>query len=98
MRDAVDETASVRSLVLEPLEGGAVPPHQAGQFVTVRLDDPAGGAPVVRSYSLSAAPDGRRLRISVKRDGVASAIVHERVAVGDSLELGAPRGAFVLDP
>jgi ferredoxin-NADP reductase len=98
VRGAVDETASVRSLLLEPLEGGEVPPHRAGQIVTVRLGDPAGGAPVVRSYSLSAAPDGRSLRISVKRDGAASAIVLERVAVGHSLELGAPRGAFVLDP
>ncbi|HKH25409.1 MAG TPA: 2Fe-2S iron-sulfur cluster-binding protein, partial [Acidimicrobiales bacterium] len=47
-----------------------------------------------------AAPaDGRGYRIAVKREagGLASTFLHDRVAVGDRLQVGAPRGAFTLD-
>jgi ferredoxin-NADP reductase len=50
----------------------------------------------VRSYSLSAPGDGRRLRLSVRREGRASAHLHDRVGRGAVLEVGAPRGDFVL--
>ena len=92
----VPETASVRSLLLEPADGEAAPPHRPGQFVTLRLAD-GQGATLTRSYSISAHGNERSLRISVKREGRASAIVHEKVKVGDELEVGAPRGSFVLE-
>jgi ferredoxin-NADP reductase/MOSC domain-containing protein YiiM len=95
--DVVAETADVRSFVLEPADGGALPAHLPGQFVTVRLAAAGDGAALVRSYSLSARSDGRRLRISVKRDGVASALLHDTVAPGTRVELGAPRGSFTLE-
>jgi ferredoxin-NADP reductase len=94
--DAVRETASVRSLVLEPQDGEPLPPHRPGQFVALRVrgrDD----VELTRSYSLSALADGRRLRVSVKRDGRASAALHDRVRPGDVLDVGAPRGSFTLD-
>ena len=91
----VVETHAVRSFVLEPADGTAPPLHRAGQFVVVRVPDGHGGA-LSRSYSLSAAPDGATLRLSVKRDGVASALLHDQVAAGGLLELAAPRGSFVL--
>jgi ferredoxin-NADP reductase len=71
--------------------------HRPGQFVTVRLAD-GQGATLTRSYSISAHGNQRSLRISVKREGRASALVHEKVEVGDELEVGAPRGSFVLEP
>lgn len=93
----ISETDSVRSVLLEPADGGPLPTHRPGQFVTLKLVDPD-GAPVIRSYSLSAAADRTQLRISVKRDGRASTLVHDRLSVGDEIELGAPRGSFALDP
>jgi ferredoxin-NADP reductase/ferredoxin len=51
---------------------------------------------LVRSYSLSDIADERGYRISVKRDGVGSRYLHEHVKVGDTLEVAAPRGNFVL--
>jgi ferredoxin-NADP reductase/MOSC domain-containing protein YiiM len=93
----VTETASVRSLVLEPADGEALPPHRPGQFVTLRLAD-GRGATLTRSYSISALGNQRSLRISVKREGRASALMHEKLKVGDELEIGAPRGSFVLEP
>jgi len=94
--DVVRETDAVRSFQLEPEDGEPLAPHAPGQFLTLRLRD--GSAAVVRSYSLSAPADGRRLRISVKRDGAASSLLHDRVGAGDVVEAGAPRGDFVLPP
>ena len=48
--------------------------------------------------------DGKGYRISVKREaapgmpeGLGSCWLHDRVAEGDTVELAAPRGSFVLD-
>jgi ferredoxin-NADP reductase/MOSC domain-containing protein YiiM len=93
--DAVTETATVRSLLLEPEDGARLTPHRPGQFVPVRVRAGEQGT-LVRSYSLSAPGDGRRLRVSVKREGRASAYLHDHVGRGAVLEVGAPRGDFVL--
>jgi ferredoxin-NADP reductase/ferredoxin len=52
----------------------------------------------VRNYSLSAVPSDREYRISVKRErhGVVSTYLHTRLKVGDSVEVAASRGEFVL--
>ena len=92
--DVIRETATVSSFVMEPDDAGPLDAFAPGQFVTVRL--PA--ASVTRSYSLSALGDGRRLRISVKREGRASSLLHDVVGAGDIVEVGAPRGDFVLPP
>jgi ferredoxin-NADP reductase/MOSC domain-containing protein YiiM len=88
------ESSDVRSFELEPIDGVALPEQAPGVAVTVRLPE------ALRSYSLSAPSDPDRYRISVKRlaGGVASAYLHDRVAPGDVIELGAPRGTFTLDP
>jgi ferredoxin-NADP reductase len=54
---------------------------------------------MLRNYSLSGPPDAGYYRISVKRepDGVASGYLHAGLAVGDRLEIAAPRGTFILD-
>jgi ferredoxin-NADP reductase len=93
----VAETAGVRSLSLEPADGDAAPPHRPGQFVSLRLAD-GQGTRLTRSYSISAHANGRTLRISVKREGRASAVVHDTLKVGNEVEIGAPRGSFVLEP
>ena len=87
------ETADVRSFVFEPDDGRSLTRHRPGQFTAVRLPDGD-----VRSYSLSAPGDGRRLRISVKRDGRVSSFLHDHISAGAALDLAAPRGTFVLDP
>ena len=94
------ESASVISIRLVPLERVPENPAQPGQFVTVRVQPAADAAPLLRSYSLSGPPDGDGYRISVKREahGAASGYLHTRLGVGDTVELAAPRGAFVLQP
>ncbi|HEY6890480.1 MAG TPA: MOSC and FAD-binding oxidoreductase domain-containing protein [Solirubrobacter sp.] len=92
------ESASVTSFRLVPGDKVETAAAAPGQYLTLRLRDGAGAAPLVRSYSLSDVPGERGFRVSVKRDGVASRFLHERVKVGDVLDAAAPRGAFVLKP
>jgi ferredoxin-NADP reductase len=53
----------------------------------------------VRSYSLSGAPTDALYRIGVKVEarGAAGHLLRTGVRVGDRLEVGAPRGSFILD-
>ncbi|WP_110686604.1 NO-inducible flavohemoprotein [Salinicola aestuarinus] len=97
------ESDTIVSFLLAPTDGAALPPHRAGQYVSVRLPN-ANGEPVMRNYSLSSAPNAASYRISVKRerggegpDGEVSARLHEAYAVGDMLEVTPPCGTFVLE-
>jgi len=94
------ESASVISIRLDPEDHEAGSPARPGQFVTVRLRPDADAAPLLRSYSLSGGPGEDGYRISVKREahGAASGYLHTRLSPGDTLEIAAPRGAFVLQP
>jgi uncharacterized protein len=92
-----EESASIVSFGLVPSDGETPASFVAGQFVTLRLRLPS-GEDVLRNYSLSGDPaDMTRWRISVKREaaGRGSSYLHERVQVGDELELAGPSGAFV---
>ena len=53
---------------------------------------------MLRNYSLSGPPGAGYHRITVKRerDGAASGYLHSRLAVGDRLDVAAPRGTFIL--
>jgi len=94
----VTEDEHVCSIYLTAADGTALPPARAGQYLTLRIDGAGQPAPV-RSYSLSCAPDGTTYRISVKREthGVASSYLNDDLRPGDTLDVAAPRGDFVLD-
>ncbi|KJC44768.1 FAD-binding oxidoreductase [Bradyrhizobium sp. LTSP885] len=93
----VDESASIRSFHLQPDDGAGLLPHQAGQHLPIRLSLPGTDKPVIRTYTLSVAPSDGTYRISVKRDGLVSQHLHDRIAVGDIIEARAPNGAFTID-
>jgi ferredoxin-NADP reductase/MOSC domain-containing protein YiiM len=98
--DAIDrESDSVASIRLEDPEGTALPAALPGQYLTLRIKPDDGQRAVLRNYSLSGPPGAAYYRIAVKRepDGVASGYLHTRLAVGDRLEVAAPRGTFILD-
>jgi ferredoxin-NADP reductase/MOSC domain-containing protein YiiM len=97
---AIDhESADVLSLTVQAADGQPLPAPLPGQYVVVRLRR-AEGPPLFRSYSLSGSVSTERYRISVKIEpnGVAGKYLAEHVRVGDALDVGAPRGTFVLDP
>ena len=98
---AIDrESRSVISVSLAPQDGLPAAPARPGQFLTVRLEPAPGAEPLLRTYSLSGAPKGESYRISVKREphGAASGYLHTALRVGDVIQVGAPRGSFVLRP
>ena len=93
-----DESASVRSFLLERDGEWELPTWLPGQFVTLRLS-PTDNGSLLRSYSLSSSTHPSHYRISVKREheGRASGYLHTSVGVGDVLEVAAPRGTFTLE-
>ncbi len=94
------ESAVVISVHLADPAGAAVPTAQPGQFLTLKLQPRCGGQPLLRSYSLSGPPGADSYRVSVKREphGAGSQFMHTQVRVGDTLDVAAPRGAFLLRP
>jgi len=90
------ESDEIVSFVLRPEDGAAVMDFQPGQYIGLRLI--VDGTEQRRQYSLSAAANGRTYQISVKREtgGKVSTFLHDRVDVGDVVELLPPSGAFTL--
>jgi vanillate O-demethylase ferredoxin subunit len=89
------EAEGICSFELVHADGAALPPFTAGAHVEVHL--PGG---ITRPYSLCNSPaDTQRYRIAVLRETASrggSAALHEGVAEGDRLEIGAPRNLFKL--
>lgn len=92
----VDESSTIRSFYFEPADGAGMPRFEAGQHLPVRFCLAEGQPSLVRTYSLSSAPSDSFFRISVKRDGLVSSHLHERVQVGDLIEARAPQGRFTV--
>lgn len=92
----VDESSVIRSFHLTPADGHAVPPFQAGQHLPIRLKTAAGDT-LHRTYTISQAPSDEGLRLSVKREGVASSHLHDQVRAGDVIEALGPRGQFTIE-
>jgi ferredoxin-NADP reductase/MOSC domain-containing protein YiiM len=95
----VPETSSVLSLDLAAADGGPLPPALPGQFVILRLQAGDGEPPVSRSYSLSSPPGSAQYRVSVKLEphGRASGLIHGQLRAGETIDMAAARGRFVLD-
>jgi ferredoxin-NADP reductase/MOSC domain-containing protein YiiM/ferredoxin len=93
------ESDSVISIRVEDPDGAPLPPARPGQYLTLRIQPDTEQRSVLRNYSLSGPPDAGYYRITVKRehDGTTSGYLHTRLAVGDELDVAAPRGTFILD-
>ncbi len=92
------ESDAAISIRLEEPTGAALPAALPGQYLTVRVQ-PDEQRAVLRNYSLSGPPGAGYYRVTVKRErgGVSSGYLHTRLAVGDQLDIAAPRGTFILD-
>jgi ferredoxin-NADP reductase/MOSC domain-containing protein YiiM/ferredoxin len=93
------ESDSVISIRLEDPDGAPLPAAGPGQYLTLRVVPDKGQRSLLRNYSLSGPPGAGYYRISVKREshGAASSFLYTRLAVGDQLDIAAPRGTFILD-
>ncbi len=92
--EVIEETADTKTFMLQP--NAAWSAHRAGQYTSVEVE--IDGVRVRRCYSISSAPGGARVSITVKRmpGGRVSTWLHEHVRTGHILRLGAPAGDFVL--
>ncbi len=90
------ESSGVVSYYLDPQDGAGIPSFQPGQHAPIRVK-PDGSQTLLRTYSFSSAPSDTFLRISVKREGVVSKYLHERMQVGSILEMRGPQGEFIVD-
>jgi len=95
--DVHRETSEVTSISFADTEGSPLPRALPGQYLVVRRQSDDNTPPVVRSYSISGAPDSGAYRISVKRGtGPGSRHLVDATKIGDRLEISAPRGEFTL--
>jgi ferredoxin-NADP reductase len=96
--EVVDETADTRSFVLEiPPELAETFAYDAGQFCTFRAT--IAGEETVRSYSMSSSPDvSEPFTTTVKRvaGGRMSNWMNDTLSAGDTIDVIAPTGLFVL--
>ncbi len=96
VNDIVDETARVKTIVLDVPDW---PGHRAGQHLDVRLTA-EDGYRAEREYSIASAP-GEPVAITVERleDGEVSPYLTEELRGGDGLEIRGPIGGhFVWGP
>jgi nitric oxide dioxygenase len=93
----IAESDEITSFYLVPQDGGALLDFHPGQYIGMRLV--IDGEEVRRNYSLSAAPNGREYRISVKREpnGKVSTFLHDALHAGDGIDLYPPAGDFKLE-
>ncbi|MEV5539862.1 globin domain-containing protein [Saccharopolyspora shandongensis] len=90
----------VVTFLARPVDGSPPPASRPGQYVSVQVELPD-GARQIRQYSLSGAP-ADAVQFTVKKvvgspDGEVSNHLHERVAEGDVLRIGAPFGDVTLE-
>lgn len=95
--EVIQETPTVRSYVLEPVDAASPLHFRAGQHLTLLVD--IGGVTHRRCYSFSSAPSAEaRPTITVRHapEGLVSRHLHETVHVGDTLLATEPAGEFTL--
>ena len=93
------ESDSMSSIRLEDPTGASLPAARPGQYLTVRAQPDKQQQALLRNYSLSGPPGASYYRVTVKREqgGAVSNYLCTSLAVGDRLDIAAPRGTFILD-
>lgn len=103
VESVTQESETIRSFVLVPVDGRPVLRHEPGQYLGFLFDLPGHGV-LKRNYSISCAPNDRAYRITVKREaspgrpaGIVSNWLHDRAGIGTIVKAAPPAGEFFLD-
>ena len=99
IKEIKQETAHAVSVVFEipeNLQSEFV--FSAGQYITLQLE--INGSRIRRAYSISSTPKSGELRVAIKavEKGVFSTYATSKLKAGDSIEISAPEGRFLLSP
>jgi ferredoxin-NADP reductase len=94
VREVIDETPRVRSLVLDV---AGWPGHRPGQHLDLRLTG-EDGYQAQRSYSIASAPETPHVALTVERieDGEVSPYLAQEVRPGDRFEVRGPIGGYFV--
>jgi len=98
------ESEIITSFYLKPKDQKLIADYLAGQYLTFKFDIPGAEYTYMRHYSISDCAGKGYYRISVKREdatdsipaGIISNYLHQKISVGDSLQISAPAGDFYL--
>lgn len=97
--DRIEECPSIVSFYFKDKNGGKLVKHKPGQFLPFRIKtDKPKYKDVIRTYSLSIAPNENMYRISVKKidGGLISSYLHDELKIGDTIEAMSPAGVFTI--
>lgn len=105
VKNKVNESDEIVSFYLYPADGGIVPLHKPGQYLSIKIFLSELGIFQPRQYSISSAPNNAYYRISVKKEfnpatgnkGTLSSHLHESIAIGDTVEVTTPAGDFTFN-
>ncbi|TIB79401.1 hypothetical protein E3Q23_00001 [Wallemia mellicola] len=90
-----NETDTVVSLYLQPLEQETVLQYSPGQFISIKVHVPSLGIDQIRQFSLSEAPGNDYFRVSVKKEpGEVSNVIHDVLKEDDVVQITCPFGSF----
>lgn len=102
--DKVIESECITSFYLAAEDSSPLPAFKPGQYISIRISIPGEQFLFNRQYSLSASPNKKYYRISVKREaetskpaGKVSNYLHDQINIGDMIEVTAPAGEFTLN-
>lgn len=89
----------ITSFTFTPVDGGQVATYKPGQYLGIYINAKELANQEIRQYSLSSAPNHSHYRISVKREaqGTVSNYLHDKINIGDKVNLVAPAGDFFLN-
>lgn len=70
----------------------------AGQYLNIKTQHE--GKEVRKAYSICSAPGSGELRVAIKavKNGGFSVFANEKLAIGDTMEVGVPEGNFIFEP
>jgi len=95
----VDESEDIRSFFLKPTNEAPLPLFKAGQYLTIKTTNEHNKKSLIRTYTVSSAPGENYYRVSIKKEanGVVSNDLHNRLTLGDEVEIKTPRGDFYIN-
>ncbi|SUD39065.1 flavodoxin reductase [Ectopseudomonas mendocina] len=97
--EIIEDTPSTRTLRLVAVDGQALPPFQAGQYINLFVE--IDGVRTARPYAMSSSPLQRMhydLTIKRAQGGFVSNYLLDRVSVGQRLSSSGPMGTFHHNP
>ncbi|TDL98856.1 flavohemoprotein [Macrococcus brunensis] len=97
-----EESAHVKSFIVVPVDGQALKPVKAGQYITVKVHPEGDPNDMLRHYSICHTDITKGIEFAVKRDvhgeekGAVSNYLHDTLKEGDEILLSAPAGEFTV--